>query len=69
MLSLKLLQDTKHPPLRLLDMAFIIVLLPLMLVLKVPMMIFTFMVLGILFFKQTQASKHLILTFESTCLP
>ena len=48
MLSLKLLQDTKHPPLRLLDMSYIIVLLPLMLVLKVPMMIFAFMVVGIL---------------------
>ncbi len=56
MLSLKLLQDTKLTPLRLLDMAYVIVLLPLMLVLKVPMMIFTFMVLGILFFKQTPAS-------------
>ncbi|WP_373031261.1 transglutaminaseTgpA domain-containing protein [Sulfurovum sp.] len=60
MLSLKLLQDTKHPPLSLLDMSYIIVLLPLMLVLKVPMLIFTFMVLGILFFKHTPASKYLI---------
>ena len=61
MLSLKLLQDIKHPPLRLLDMSYIIVLLPLMLVLKVPMLIFTFMVLGILFFKHTPASKYLII--------
>jgi transglutaminase-like putative cysteine protease len=61
MLSLKRLLDTKHPPLRLLDMSYIIVLLPLMLVLKVPMMIFAFIVLGILFFKHTPASKYLII--------
>jgi transglutaminase-like putative cysteine protease len=60
MLSLKPLQDIKHPPLRLLDIAYIIVLLPLMLVLKVPMLMFFFMILGILFFKHTPASKYLI---------
>jgi hypothetical protein len=42
-------------------MAYIIVLLPLMLVLKVPMLIFAFIVLGILFIKETPASKYLIL--------
>lgn len=61
MVSFKHLQDIKHPPLRLLDMSYIIVLLPLMLVLKVPMLIFLFMVLGILFFKQSPASKYLIM--------
>ncbi len=60
MLSLKLLQNIKLSPLRLLDIAYIIVLLPLMLVLKVPMLIFSFMVVALLFFKKTPADKFLI---------
>ena len=58
---LKPLQDIKLSPLQILDVAYIIVLLPLMLVLKVPMLIFTFMVLALLFFKRTPAHKYLIL--------
>lgn len=61
MLSLKHLQDTKLSPLALLDTAYIIVLLPLMLILKVPMLLFSFMVLVLLFFKKTPADKYLIL--------
>ncbi|HSR74223.1 MAG TPA: DUF3488 and transglutaminase-like domain-containing protein, partial [Sulfurovum sp.] len=61
MVFLKHLHDTKPSPLRLLDMAYVIVLLPLILVLKVPMIVFAFIVLGILFFKNTPASKSLII--------
>ncbi|UPT76557.1 DUF3488 and transglutaminase-like domain-containing protein [Sulfurovum sp. XGS-02] len=61
MLSLKHLQDTKLSPLALLDTAYIIVLFPLMLILKVPMLLFSFMVLALLFFKKTPADKYLIL--------
>jgi len=57
---LKPLQDIKLSPLRLLDISYIIVLLPLMLVLKVPMLIFSFMVLALLFFKKTPAHNYLI---------
>ena len=60
MLSLKPLQAIKLSPLALLDSAYIIVLLPLMLILKVPMLIFSFMVLVLLFFKKTPADKYLI---------
>ena len=60
MLSLKHLQDIKLSPLALLDSAYIIVLLPLMLILKVPMLIFLFMVLVLLFLKKTPADKFLI---------
>jgi len=60
MLSLKPLQDIKLSPLSLLDIAYIIVLLPLMLILKVPMLIFSFMVLALLFFQKTPAHKYLI---------
>jgi transglutaminase-like putative cysteine protease len=61
MLSLKHLQDTKLSPLALLDTAYIIVLLPLMLILKVPMLLFSFMVLVLIFLKKTPADKYLIL--------
>ena len=61
MLFLKNLQDIKLPPLRLLDMAYIIVLLPLLLMLKVPMMAFVFMVATILFFKKSPANNLFIM--------
>ncbi|MCW8820817.1 MAG: DUF3488 and transglutaminase-like domain-containing protein [Sulfurovum sp.] len=61
MISLKPLQDIKLSPLRLLDIGYIIVLLPLLLILKVPMLIFSFMVLGFLFFKDTPAHRSLII--------
>lgn len=61
MVSLKHLQDIKLSPLALLDSAYIIVLLPLMLILKVPMLVFSFMVLVLLFLKKTPADKFLIL--------
>ncbi|RLA67968.1 MAG: hypothetical protein DRQ78_01980 [Epsilonproteobacteria bacterium] len=57
---LNILQDTRHPSLRLLDMAYIVVLAPLFLILKVPMMGFVFAVLILLYFKRTEASKLLI---------
>lgn len=56
------LQDIKLPPLRLLDMAYIIVLLPLLLMLKVPMLVFVFIVLTILFFKKTPANNLFIMS-------
>ncbi len=52
---------TKLPPLRLLDMAYVIVLLPLFLSLKVPMLVFSFIVVLILFFKKTPANNLLVL--------
>ncbi|MEN8304589.1 MAG: hypothetical protein ABFQ64_11040, partial [Campylobacterota bacterium] len=61
MRSSNTLQDIKLSPLQLLDIAYIVVLLPLMLVLKVPMLVFVFMVLGILLFKRTPAHNYLII--------
>lgn len=58
---LKPLGDTKLPPLALLDLAYVIVLLPLLLILKVPMLAFVIMVTGIIFFKKESASNRLIL--------
>lgn len=55
------LQDIKLPHLRLLDMAYIIVLLPLLLMIKVPMMAFVFMVATIFFFKKTPANNLFIM--------
>ena len=61
MTFLKPLQDIKLSPLHLLDMAYIIVLLPLLLSLKIPMLVFSFIILLILFFKKTPANKLLVL--------
>ncbi len=61
MRSSNTLQSIRLSPLQLLDLAFIVVLLPLMLVLKVPMLLFVFMVLGILLFSRTPAHKYLII--------
>ena len=54
-------QDSKFTPLALLDMAYIVTLLPLLLMLKVPMLVFVFMVGTILFFKKTPAKNSLIM--------
>jgi len=54
-------QDSKFTPLALLDMAYIVTLLPLLLMLKVPMLVFVFMVFTILFFKKTPAKNSLIM--------
>jgi len=48
----KSLQDIKLTPLTLLDMSYIAVLLPLLLILKVPMLVFLFIVVVILFLKK-----------------
>ncbi|HEY9128401.1 MAG TPA: hypothetical protein VIN02_01060, partial [Sulfurovum sp.] len=61
MRSSNTLQSIRLSPLQLLDLAYIVVLLPLMLVLKVPMLLFVFMVLGILLFSRTPAHKYLII--------
>lgn len=61
MISSSTLQDIKLSPLQILDLAYIIVLLPLLLVVKVPMLIFLFMVIGILVFKRKPAQQMLIL--------
>jgi len=61
MRSSNILQNIKLSPLQLLDTAYIVVLLPLMLVLKIPMLVFVFMVLGILLFKKAPAHNYLII--------
>ena len=58
---LNIFQNTKLTPLKLLDLAFIIVLLPLFLMLKVPMLVFVVMVLGIVFFTKKPAKTWLII--------
>jgi len=50
---LKTLQDTKLSSLGLLDLSYIVVLLPLLLILKTPMLLFVGMVIAILMFKRT----------------
>jgi len=57
---LKHLQDTKLSELALLDFAYIVVLLPLVVMLKLPMILFSIIVLAILFFKRTPASDILL---------
>ncbi len=59
---LKHWQDIKFPPLALLDAAYVIVLLPLLLILKVPMLVFVLIVLGILFIKKEPAGNILVLS-------
>ena len=54
------LQNTNFSALALLDMAYIVILLPLLLMLKVPMLAFVFMVVAILFFKRTPAKNLLV---------
>lgn len=49
---LKTLQDTKLSPLMLLDLSYIVVLFPLLLMLKIPMLIFVIIVVAILIFKR-----------------
>ncbi|PHS32925.1 MAG: hypothetical protein COA92_06150 [Sulfurovum sp.] len=58
---LNIFQNTNLTPLKLLDLAFIIVLLPLFLMLKVPMLVFVVMVLGIVFFTKKPAKTWLII--------
>lgn len=53
--------DNSFAPLHLLDMAYVIVLLPLLLTLKVPMLIFSLIVLLILIFKRSPAHNLLVL--------
>ncbi|RLA71174.1 MAG: hypothetical protein DRG09_01075 [Epsilonproteobacteria bacterium] len=54
---LKHLQDIKFSPLALLDLTYIVVLLPLLLILKIPMLIFVGIVIAILIFKRTPTQK------------
>ena len=61
MRSSNILQNIKLSPLQLLDTAYIVVLLPLMLVIKVPMLFFVLMVTGLLWFKKTPAHNYLII--------
>lgn len=53
--------SAKLPPLRLLDMAYVIVLLPLFLSLKVPMLVFSFIIVLVLIFKKTPANNLFVL--------
>ena len=50
---LKYLQDTKFSPLGLLDLSYVVVLLPLLIMLKIPMLLFVTIVMAILIFKRT----------------
>ncbi len=50
---LKYLQDTKFSPLALLDLTYVVVLLPLLFILKIPMLAFVLIVVSILIFKRT----------------
>lgn len=50
---LKTLQDTKFSPLALLDLSYVVVLLPLLFILKIPMLAFVLTVTAILSFKRT----------------
>jgi len=52
---------TNVSPLMLLDMAYVVVLLPLVVMLKVPMILFGLVVLLLLYFKRTPASNSLVL--------
>lgn len=58
---LKPWQDISISPLALLDAAYVVVLLPLLLILKVPMLVFVVIVLGLLFFKREPAGNMLVL--------
>ncbi len=61
---LSTLQTLKPSTLGLLDMAYVVVLLPLLLMLKVPMLLFVFLVLLLLIFKKEPAKPlHLIFVF------
>ena len=62
MTFLKHLQDTKLSELTLLDFAYVVVLLPLIVMLKVPMILFSIIVFSILLFKRTPAGKTLLLS-------
>ena len=61
MTFLQRLLHTDIPPLKLLDMAYVVVLLPLVVMFKVPMVDFLLFVLTILFFKKSKASNWLVL--------
>ena len=61
MTFLQRLLHTDIPPLKLLDMAYVVVLLPLVVMFKVPMVVFLLFVLTILFFKKSKASNWLVL--------
>lgn len=58
---LNTLQSTRLSPLALLDLSYVMVILPLVLMLKIPMLVFVFIVLAILFFKKIPAKNFLIL--------
>lgn len=59
---LKNLHSTKLEPLTLLDITYIIVILPLFLIIKIPMFIFLLFALGLIIFKKEPASNTLILS-------
>jgi len=61
MISSNTLQHIKLSPLQLLDLAYVVVLLPLMLVLKVPMLIFVLIVFILLLFLRRPAHQYLII--------
>ena len=61
MTFLQRLLHTDIAPLKLVDMAYVVVLLPLVVIFKVPMVAFLLLVLAILFFKKTKASNWLVL--------
>ncbi|MEA3418370.1 MAG: DUF3488 and transglutaminase-like domain-containing protein [Campylobacterota bacterium] len=62
MRSLNTSRFTDASPLRLLDLAYLTVLLPLLLVMKVPMLLFLLLVVSLLFFRKEPSAGTLILT-------
>ncbi len=59
---LRHLQDTKLSELALLDLAYVVVLLPLVVMLKVPMILFSIISVGLILFKRTPASNLMLMT-------
>ena len=57
---LSTLQNIKLDNLTLLDMSYIVVLLPIMLMLKIPMLIFVFIAIGVVLIKKTPANNLLV---------
>lgn len=59
---LRHLQDTKLSELALLDLAYVVVLLPLVVMLKVPMILFSIMSIVVILFKRTPSSNLMLMT-------
>ncbi len=63
MLSLASWQNIRFTPLGFLDISYVIVLIPLMLILKVPMLIFSFVVIGMIIAHKGKPAHNLLIFF------